>query len=80
MLPYITADNGWDTYSIVEIIIYHLSPDRAVDVFASTIGSKEFDFEAKDLLDRLRRTSHARTLRAHFKQPSEVQVGRRIFV
>ena len=74
MLQFITPDTQWDTYTLVAVIVYHLSPENDSDVFAATIGSSEYDFTAKYLFNRLVRTSHARTMRAHLKPPSEMQV------
>ena len=69
MLWCTTEFRQWDMYTHAEIILGYLP-----DVFAPAIGSGRFDFEAKELLERLQQASYGRTLRAHQQQPKEIEV------
>ena len=74
MVNHITAEGIFDMYTIGKIFQHFLH-----DVFRDAIGYDEYDFEAKDLLDRMQRATNLRTLRAHFfdegkQMPTEAEV------
>ena len=69
MLWCTTEFRQWDMYILAEILMAYLP-----DIFAPAIGSGRFDFEAKELLERLQQASYGRTLRAHLQQPKEIEV------
>ena len=69
MLWCATEFRQWDMYILAEILMAYLP-----DIFAPAIGSGRFDFEAKELLERLQQVSYGRTLRAHLQQPKEIEV------
>ena len=72
MKQFTTFDRHWDMFTHVEIISKYLP-----DVFADAIGCGPFDFEPKELFDKLRRAYWARTWRAHpeeYEKPREAQV------
>ena len=69
MLWCATEFRQWDMYILAEILMAYLP-----DIFAPAIGSGRFDFEAKELLERLQQASYGRTLRAHLHQPKEIEV------
>ena len=69
MKCFATEFRQWDMYMHAEIILAYLP-----DIFAPAIGFGRFDFEAKELLERLQQASYGRTLRAHLQQPKEIEV------
>ena len=70
MVPFTTFERQWDMYTHVEVITGHLR-----DIFAPATGL--YEFQAKELLDKLRLACEARLWRAHpelFEKPREAEV------
>ena len=69
---FVTFDRHWDMLTHVEIMREYLP-----DIFAKATGSGPYQCELKDLFDKLRQVSWARTWRVHpneYNKPREVQV------
>ena len=72
MKAFTTFDRQWDMYTHAEVITGHLR-----DIFVPAIGCGPYEFEAKELLDKLRLASQGRLRRAHpedFEKPREAEV------